>query len=263
MLELKDVHTYYGDSHVLHGVNASVRAGEVVALLGRNGVGKTTTIRTIMGLTPARSGTVTFEGEDITHLPTYKIARRGIGIVPQGRGILPSLTVKESLTLGARKGQGDDAWTLDRVYELFPILHKRAKVKGTQLSGGEQQMLAIARALLMNPRLLLMDEPSEGLAPIVIEEIAGVITEHLSTSSLAVLLVEQNLKLALDVADRVLVMSKGKIVHENSVAGFASDTEAQSRHLGAAGAVAAEVAQTETTGNGSASPEDRVTSRDG
>jgi branched-chain amino acid transport system ATP-binding protein len=236
VLELKDVHTYYGESHVLHGVTASVAAGEVASLLGRNGVGKTTLIRTIMGLTPPRSGSVVFEGDDLTRTPTHRIARRGIAVVPQGRGILPSLSVRESLVLGARKG-GDDAWTLERVYDMFPVLKSRASVKGTQLSGGEQQMLAIGRALLMNPRLLLMDEPSEGLAPIVIEEIAEVIKAHLTRSSLAVLLVEQNLKLALDVADRVYLMSKGTIVHEDTVDGFARDPTAQSRWLGAVGTV--------------------------
>jgi branched-chain amino acid transport system ATP-binding protein len=238
LLELRDVHTYYGESHVLHGVTASVEAGEVVALLGRNGVGKTTTIRTIIGLTPARSGSVLFAGDDISQLPTHRIARQGIAVVPQGRGILPSLSVRESLMLGARGGGREGAWTLDRIYEMFPVLERRASVKGTQLSGGEQQMLAIGRALLMNPRVLLMDEPSEGLAPIVIEEIAEVIREHLSRSSLSVLLVEQNLKLALDVADRVYLMSKGTIVHEDTVDGFARDGAAQSRYLGAVGTVA-------------------------
>jgi branched-chain amino acid transport system ATP-binding protein len=240
LLELRDVHTFYGESHVLHGVTASVTGGEVVSLLGRNGVGKTTLIRTIMGLTPPRTGSVVFEGEDLSRTPTHRIARRGIAVVPQGRGILPSLSVRESLMLGARK-LGEDPWTLERVYEMFPVLERRASVKGTQLSGGEQQMLAIGRALLMNPRLLLMDEPSEGLAPIVIEEIAEVIKAHLTKSSLSVLLVEQNLKLALDVADRVYLMSKGVIVHEDTVDGFAGDAAAQSRHLGAVGTVAGTV----------------------
>jgi branched-chain amino acid transport system ATP-binding protein len=190
-----------------------------------------------MGLTPARTGSVVFEGEEISQLATHRIARRGLAVVPQGRGILPSLSVRESLMLGARGGHAKDAWTIDRIYRMFPVLEKRAGVKGTQLSGGEQQMLAIARALLMNPRLLLMDEPSEGLAPIVVEEITGLIREHLRQTSLAVLLVEQNLKLALDLADRVYVMSKGTIVHADTVEGFSQDIAGQSQYLGAAGPV--------------------------
>jgi branched-chain amino acid transport system ATP-binding protein len=233
VLELRDVHTYYGESHILRGLSLRVPEGAIVALLGRNGMGKTTTIRTACGLTPPRSGTVLVGGKDVTCLPAYKVARMGVGVVPQGRRIFPSLSVRENLTIGARPGSGGDRWGLERIYETFPILAERAAVKGTLLSGGEQQMLAIARALMTNPRLLLMDEPSEGLAPIVIEEIAAAI-ETLSRGSISILLVEQNLALALDVADRVYVMSKGKVVHEATPQALAADDAVKARYLGAA-----------------------------
>ena len=234
MLELNDVHTYYGESHILRGVTLELPDGGIVSLLGRNGMGKTTTIRSIGGLTPARRGTVRIAGTDVTAMRSYKIARLGVGVVPQGRRIFPSLSVRENLLLGARRGEGGEHWDLDRVHRLFPILEKRAAVKGTLLSGGEQQMLAIARALMSNPRLLLMDEPSEGLAPIVIEEIAAAI-KKLGDSSMSILLVEQTLALALDVADHVYVMSKGRIVHDDSPARLASDDKVKARYLGAAG----------------------------
>ncbi len=234
MLELNDVHTYYGESHILHGVTLSLAEGGVISLLGRNGMGKTTTIRSICGLTPPRQGSISVDGTDVTTMRPYKVARLGVGLVPQGRQIFPSLSVRENLMLGARRGSGDDAWDLDRVHALFPILEKRASVKGTLLSGGEQQMLAIARALMTNPKLLLMDEPSEGLAPIVIEEIAAAI-KKLGESSMSILLVEQNLSLALDVADHVYVMSKGRIVHDDTPASLARDDAVKARYLGAAG----------------------------
>jgi branched-chain amino acid transport system ATP-binding protein len=248
VLELVDVHAYYGASHILHGVTLRVPTGKVVALLGRNGMGKTTTIRAVGGLTPPRSGKVLLDGEDVTGLSPYKVARRGVGVVPQGRHIFPSLSVRENLTIGARGGAGEGEWTLERVYEMFPILEQRATVKGMLLSGGEQQMLAIARALMTNPKLLLMDEPSEGLAPIVIEEIAATIA-RLSRGSMSILLVEQNLGLALDVADRVYVMSKGRIVHEATPESLAADDAVKARYLGAAAdeeAVTATPAETET-----------------
>jgi branched-chain amino acid transport system ATP-binding protein len=232
VLELRDVHTYYGESHILRGLSLRVPRGAIVALLGRNGMGKTTTIRTACGLTPPRSGSVLIDGRDVTGVPAHKIARAGVGVVPQGRRIFPSLSVRENLTIGARRG-GEDGWGLERVYETFPILAERAAVKGTLLSGGEQQMLAIARALMTNPKLLLMDEPSEGLAPIVIEEIAAAI-ETLSRGSISILLVEQNLALALDVADRVCVMSKGRVVHEATPQALAADDAVKVRYLGAA-----------------------------
>jgi branched-chain amino acid transport system ATP-binding protein len=232
VLELVDVHTYYGESHILHGVSLRVGEGQIVSLLGRNGMGKTTTIRTIAGLTPARQGSVLVDDNDLKGVAPHRVARLGVGLVPQGRHIFPSLSVRENLLIGAR-AKHSDGWTLERVYELFPILKERGPVKGTLLSGGEQQMLAIARALMTNPRLLLMDEPSEGLAPIVIEEIGAAVKE-LSRSSLSILLVEQNLPLALDVADHVYIMSKGRIVHECTPEALAADDGTKARYLGVA-----------------------------
>ena len=232
ILELVDVHTYYGKSYVLQGVSLATR-GAVVALLGRNGMGKTTTIRSIMGLTPPRRGMVRFKGRDITGLPIYAIAQLGIGLVPQGRRIFPSLSVRENLTMSARVGPGPAPWTLDRVFSLFPILGERAHLKGTSLSGGEQQMLAIGRALMTNPELLLMDEPSEGLAPRIVQDTGRIINE-LKAIGLAIVLIEQNLSLALAVADYVFVIENGIIVHESTVDEFRQNHEVRARYLGIA-----------------------------
>ncbi|HTG13137.1 MAG TPA: ABC transporter ATP-binding protein, partial [Candidatus Eisenbacteria bacterium] len=207
MLEVDGIHTYYGESHVLHGVSLRVAPGEAVALLGRNGAGKTTAIRSIVGFTPPRAGRVLFEGQAIERWPAYRIARRGLALVPQGRRIFAPLSVRENLLLGARS----EGWTLERVFELFPRLRERQAQLGGTLSGGEQQMLAIARALLTNGRLLLLDEPSEGLAPLIVREI-GTTLQALKAQRIALLLVEQNYHLALRVADRVYVMNKGQIV---------------------------------------------------
>jgi len=233
LLELVDVNTYYGKSHVLYGVSLEVKEGSVVALLGRNGMGKTTTIRSIIGFTPPRQGVIRFKGEDITHLPSYKISRMGIGLVPQGRHIFPSLTVKENLTMAARgqEKSGAEAWSLDRVYSVFPILKERAGLRGTLLSGGEQQMLTICRALMTNPDLILMDEPSEGLAPIVVREIRNIIGQ-LKESGFSILLVEQNLPMALAVADYVYVISKGEIVHESTPEELRSNEEITNTYIG-------------------------------
>ena len=209
MLDLDQVNAYYGDSHILHGVSLSVREGEVVCLLGRNGAGKTTTILTIMGYLKPRPGRIVYNGRDIAALPSYAIARLGFGFVPQERGIFPSLTVRENLTVFARAQRGN-RWTLDRIYGLFPNLKARDRNLGFQLSGGEQQMLSIARALMLNPALLLLDEPSEGLAPMIVLEIVNVL-KALKREGLAILLVEQNLHTALAVADRNHVMNKGEI----------------------------------------------------
>jgi len=209
MLSLADVHAYYGDSHILHGVSLELARGEVVCLLGRNGAGKTTTALTIMGYLAPRPGRVTFEGKDIGGWPPHKVSRAGIGFVPQERGIFPSLTVKENLTTTARHG-AKGRWTLDAVYKLFPRLQERERNLGFQLSGGEQQMLSIARALMLNPTLLLLDEPSEGLAPLIVREILEVL-RTLKREGLAVLLIEQNLRSALDLGDRHYVMSKGQV----------------------------------------------------
>jgi branched-chain amino acid transport system ATP-binding protein len=209
MLELENVNAYYGESHILHGVSLTVRDGEVVCLLGRNGAGKTTTILTIMGYLKPRPGRILYNGRDIARLPPYAVARLGFGFVPQERGIFPSLTVRENLTVFARTGN-TQRWTLDRIYQLFPRLKEREPNLGFQLSGGEQQMLSIARALMLNPSLLLLDEPSEGLAPMIVREIIEVV-KGLKQEGLAILLVEQNLRTALAVADRHHVMNKGEI----------------------------------------------------
>ncbi len=229
MLDVESIHTYYGDSHVLHGVSLRVAPGEAVALLGRNGAGKTTAIRSIVGFTPPRAGRVVFEGQPIERWPAYRIARRGLALVPQGRRIFAPLSVRENLLLGARS----EGWTLERVFELFPRLREREGQSGGTLSGGEQQMLAIARALLTNGRLLLLDEPSEGLAPLIVREI-GRILQALKAERLSLLLVEQNYHLALRVADRVYVMNKGQIVYEGTPAGLEADEEIKRRYLGVA-----------------------------
>jgi branched-chain amino acid transport system ATP-binding protein len=234
MLELADVHTYYGKSYVLQGTSLYVKEGSVVALLGRNGMGKTTTIRTIMGFTPMRRGVIRFRGKEISNLDSYRIAQIGIGLVPQGRLIFPSLTVLENLTMAARGGEKGGSWNLDRVYSIFPVLKKRANFRGTLLSGGEQQMLAIARALMTNPQLLLMDEPSEGLAPIIVREISRIIRE-LKESGFSILLVEQNLPMALAVADYVYIISKGVIVYQSTPDKLRGDEEVKVKYLGAAG----------------------------
>ena len=214
MLIVEDIHTYYGHSHVLQGVTLAVEEGEVVALLGRNGVGKTTTIKSIIGFNPPREGRIRLRGEDVTARPPYRIAQAGVGLVPQGREIFPSLTVQENIMLAARSPV-NGGWTLARVLETFPPLAQRLKNRGSQLSGGEQQMLAIARALMTNPALLLLDEPSEGLAPLIVREI-GRIVRQLREEGLSILIVEQNLSLALEIANRVYVMSKGKVVFEGT-----------------------------------------------
>jgi branched-chain amino acid transport system ATP-binding protein len=216
MLDLQDINAYYGDSHILRGVSLSVGAGEVVCLLGRNGAGKTTTIMTVMGYLKPRPGRILFRGRDIGALPPYAVARLGIGFVPQERGIFPSLTVRENLTVFARQ-DGSNPWTLERIFAMFPGLHARARNLGFQLSGGEQQMLSIARALMLNPSLLLLDEPSEGLAPMIVQKIIEALVA-LKGEGLAILLVEQNLRTALAVGDRHHVISKGKICFTGSSA---------------------------------------------
>lgn len=213
VLEVAGIETCYGLSQVLFGVSFAIASGEMVTLMGRNGMGKTTTVRSIMGLTPARAGTIRFLGNEIRGLPSYKVAQRGIGLVPEGRQIFPNLSVRENLQATAveRKGKG---WTLENVYELFPRLAERDSSMGNQLSGGEQQMLAIGRALIGNPSVLLMDEPSEGLAPVIVEELARAVKRLAQTSGLAIILVEQNSRLALDVAPRAIVLDRGRIVFD-------------------------------------------------
>ena len=228
MLSVRDIHTYYGDSYILQGVSLELKPGQVVALLGRNGVGKTTLVRSIIGLTPPRRGAILFKDQDITRMPAHNIARLGIGLVPQGRHVFRSLTVKEHLHVTAR-GQGQ--WNFDRVVSLFPNLQSRLRSLAGKLSGGEQQMLAAARALVGNPALLLMDEPTEGLAPLMVRELGRTI-ESLKQAGTSILLVEQQLAFALRYADQVFIMSKGRIVHQCTPAELAADTEAKTRYLG-------------------------------
>jgi branched-chain amino acid transport system ATP-binding protein len=233
MLTLDNVHTYYGDSHILQGVSLEVGAGQVVSLLGRNGAGKTTTINTIVGFTPLRSGTITFKGHDISRAAPHTIARLGMGLVPQGRRIFPNLSVRENITLAARPASRADRapWTLDRIYQTFPILRARADHWGSQLSGGEQQMLAIARALATNPDLLLLDEPSEGLAPLIVAEIGRIIAT-LKQQGLSILLVEQHVAMAMSVADMVYVMNKGQIVFAGDSGALQADEGLRQKYLG-------------------------------
>jgi branched-chain amino acid transport system ATP-binding protein len=216
MLEIENINAYYGDSHILHSVSLSVGEGEIVCLLGRNGAGKTTTILTIMGYLQPRPGHIRYRNRDISGLPPYAIARLGFGFVPQERGIFPSLTVRENLTVFARAG-GKGFWTLQRIFDLFPVLRARERNLGFQLSGGEQQMLSIARALMLNPAMLLLDEPSEGLAPMIVQQIIEVLA-RLKQEGLAILLVEQSLRTAFAVGDRHHVLNKGEICFSGSAA---------------------------------------------
>jgi branched-chain amino acid transport system ATP-binding protein len=233
MLQLDDVHTYYGESYILQGISLEVKEGSVVALLGRNGMGKTTTIRSIIGFTPPRRGVVRFKGKDITGLQSYQIAQMGVGLVPQGRHIFPSLSVEENLTIAATTRGKTGAWTLDTVYSRFPLLKERAKLGSKRLSGGEQQMLAVGRALMTNPDLLLMDEPSEGLAPVIVQEV-GHIIDQLKESGFSILLVEQHFPMALAVADYCYIISKGVIVYKSTPEKLRGNEEVKAKYLGLA-----------------------------
>jgi branched-chain amino acid transport system ATP-binding protein len=234
MLKLLDVHTYYGESYVLQGICLEVKENSVVALLGRNGVGKTTAIRSIIGFTVPRRGAIHLKGIDVVGLPSYKIAQMGVGLVPQGRRIFPSLSVQENLTMSARNSGSTSAWSLDRIYALFPILKERAHQKGTLLSGGEQQMLTISRALMTSPELLLMDEPSEGLSPIMIQEVEHVI-DQLKQNGLSILLVEQNLSMVLSVTDYAYIISRGAVVYESPSKELIHNQEVVTRYIGVGG----------------------------
>ncbi len=231
ILEVNDIHTFYGLSHVLFGISLSVTEGEVVALLGRNGAGKTTTLRGIIGLTPPSWGSITFQGEEIQGRPTHAIARKGIAFVPEDRRIYPDLTVRENLAVASRKPRDAAvAWSVERVYELFSDLEKLDGRKGGHLSGGEQQMLTIARALMGNPRLLLLDEPSEGLAPLVVRRLAEQLRK-LKEEGMTILLTEQNLKFALDLSDRAYVIEKGQVRFESSSRELESNEEVRRAFL--------------------------------
>lgn len=229
LLEVEDLASGYAGSRVLDGVSLSVDAGEAMALLGRNGAGKTTLIETVMGMVTATGGHIRVGGKDVTAKSPHVVSRAGVGIVPQGRRVFAPLTVEENLQIALRKRSGD--WSIERVYELMPRLRERRTNLGSQLSGGEQQMLAIGRALLGSPRLMLLDEPSDGLAPKVVEQV-GEIIQDLAGTGMAILLVEQDLRLAFAVSDRLAVMRKGEIVHQSTVADFRRDEELAHSLLG-------------------------------
>ena len=232
IIDARGLHTYYGSSHILHGIDFTVRPGETVSLLGRNGMGKTTTLRSILGLTRARRGEVRINGRDMTRAEPYRIAREGIAFVPEGRGIFHNLTVREHLLMAAGPGiDGRTEWTLDRVLALFPRLAERIDNHGNRLSGGEQQMLTIGRALMTNPRLLILDEATEGLAPIIRHEIWGVI-RLLKHSGLASVIVDKNVTTLLELADRNVILVKGKVAFDGPSAELARNPQILATHLG-------------------------------
>ncbi|PYN38574.1 MAG: ABC transporter ATP-binding protein [Candidatus Rokuibacteriota bacterium] len=232
LLEVSHIDTYYVDSHILFDLSLTVEAGEVVCLLGRNGAGKTTTVRSIVGLTPPRDGAITLRGRDIVGLPPFRIARLGIGFVPEDRRVFPNLTVHENLEVARRTwGNGSASpWTEERVFDLFPILRERRRQAGGTLSGGEQQMLTIARTLMGNPEILLLDEPSEGLAPIVVETLREQL-ERLKASGLTLVLAEQNVRFVSDLGDRVYILEKGMVRYQGSMARFLADDEVRQTYL--------------------------------
>jgi len=232
MLKVEGLNTYYGDSHIMRGVDVEIPAGTAVGLLGRNGMGKTTLIRSIMGYVKAASGRIHVDGRDVTGWPPEKMARLGIGYVPEGRGIFPNLSVRENLVMSARPGvDGQRAWTLERVLATFPRLAERLQHGGQQLSGGEQQMLSIGRALMTNPRLLILDEATEGLAPLIVAEIWRVIGE-IRASGIGTLIVDRDYRKVLAHTERAVVMEKGRIVLAGASAGLAADTRALAQYLG-------------------------------
>jgi branched-chain amino acid transport system ATP-binding protein len=231
ILEVKDLQAYYGKSHILHGVSLEVREGELVTLLGRNGAGKSTTIRSLMGLMKQMTGTVRMFGKDVTGWAPFRIAAAGVGYVPEGRRVFANLTVDENLRVPVDR---PGPWTVPRVYELFPRLAERKGNKGRQLSGGEQEMLSIGRALLLNPKLLFLDEPSQGLAPLIVRDVFNVVVK-MRNEGMSVLLVEQNVRGAVEIADRAYVLDDGRVVYEGPAAEFAKD-EARVRALAGASA---------------------------
>lgn len=229
LLQLDDVHAYYGAAHILHGMSLHINAGERVALIGRNGVGKTTTVNTILGLAQIRKGSLQVQGRTIIHPRPYTAARHGVVVVPQGRRIVANLTVEENLLLGAATGR-KGPWSVREIYQLFPILQERAHTPGTALSGGQQQMLAVGRALMANPSLILLDEPTEGLAPVIVDQLADIFN-RVADQGTALLLIEQNLSLVVRVAQRYLAMSKGSVVAQGSVDTSPSGIQALEAHI--------------------------------
>ena len=233
ILQLDDVHTYYGESQALQGVTLALNEGETVCLLGRNGAGKSTTLKSIVGLTPPRHGTVRWRDQNITRQPPHRIARLGIGYVPEDRRIFPGLTVRENLEVSDRRGPGgENAWTVERIFDEYPMLAELAGQDGATLSGGQQQMLAVARSLMIEPRLLLLDEPNEGLAPVIVQQIGRLIDELSRTTS--ILFTDQSVHFALKHADRAYILEKGKVVHEATSADLKQDVATQNRFLSVA-----------------------------
>jgi len=230
-LQAEGLHTYYGKSHILHGVDLEVAEGKITALLGRNGAGKTTTLRSLVGLTPPRQGRVTIFGTETTRWPAHRIARDGVGYVPEGRRIFANLSVEENLKVPCER---PGPWTIARIYTLFPRLAERRQNRGRQLSGGEQEMLSIGRALLLNPRLLILDEPSQGLAPLIVREVFRIVAQ-MRDEGISVLLVEQNARMSLEVADHAYVLDDGAIVHSGPARELAAD-EARVQALAGASA---------------------------
>ena len=232
LLEISHIDTYYADSHILFDLSITVEAGEVVCLLGRNGAGKTTTVRSVAGLTPPRTGAIILRGRDIVGLPPFRIARLGIGFVPEDRRVFPNLTVHENLEVARRTwGNGSaSGWSEESVFDLFPVLRERRRQAGGTLSGGEQQMLTIARTLMGNPDILLLDEPSEGLAPIVVDALR-VQLARLKASGLTIVLAEQNVRFVSELGDRVYILEKGMVRYQGSMAGFLADDEVRRTYL--------------------------------
>jgi len=232
LLEVKDLNTYYGASHVLQGISLTLDQGEIVALLGRNGMGKSTTLKSIMGLVEPKSGKVIFRGKDIAGYLPYKVARAGIGYVPEERRIFPNLSVLDNLSMGVKAGKAgkDNGWSLDRIFEHFPLLKERSNSKGAHLSGGEQQMLAIGRTLMGNPELLMVDEPTEGLSPLLVKEVRDMVAD-INKVGVSILLVEHNLKVAMSLANRIYLMGKAHIGFAGNVQDLEAKPEIREKYL--------------------------------
>ena len=232
ILNIEEIHTYYGESHVIQGLSMHVDEGETVSILGRNGVGKTTTLRSVMGLTPPRSGSISIDGTDTTKLPAHRVSKLGVAYVPAERHIFPGLNVEENLKLAARPANGDKSWTLARVYDQFPVLADRTKQDGATLSGGEQQMLAIGRALVSNPKIIILDEPSQGLSPLLVDAVTECVKNFCVNSGITLLVVEQNYRMALKVAGRHYLMgTKGQIAGMATTAELVENPQIIQDHL--------------------------------